>query len=437
MLKNIIKQVWNQRRMNGWILLELIIAGFFLWTVIDPVYLLTVNHLTPKGYEEKGRFVLQLSAYGQNSSKRDTTVTHEQQQAAFYQIVKQVNNCPEVESVVLVRNSSFPNGGSWSGTQLYADTIQVKEGKYVHSQQYEYNNLEGGNIFKTYGMKDALTGGDIVVPEDAAARGVYFVSEGFAKHMFGTTDAVGKKIYTWNGNFTEIAGVFKNFKHHDFEPSYPMVVTIKNSFYDTPYVHYMYLVAFKLKDGVDAETFEERFMKEEAPHMKIANFYCTGVESFENQRKEYAEQNGVYNLIRLKLSLAIFTLMCIFLGMVGTFWIRCNARRQEVGLMRSLGATKWNIVTRFLSESALIVTVAFMVSLIILVHYAMEGNMTLIEGAGELRFASIPWLLEDTPRFCMTSLITYLILLLIALIGTIIPVKRAANVLPADALRDE
>ena len=154
MLKNIIKQAWNQRRMNGWILLELIIAGFFLWTVIDPVYLLTVNHLTPKGYEEEGRFVLQLSAYGQNSSKRDTTVTHEQQQAAFHQIVRQVNNCPEVESVVLVRNSSFPNGGSWSGTQLYADTIQAKEGKYVHSQQYEYNNLEGGNIFKTYGMKE-------------------------------------------------------------------------------------------------------------------------------------------------------------------------------------------------------------------------------------------------------------------------------------------
>ena len=51
MLKNIIKQVWNQRRMNGWILLELIIAGFFLWTVIDPVYVLMVNHFTPKGYE--------------------------------------------------------------------------------------------------------------------------------------------------------------------------------------------------------------------------------------------------------------------------------------------------------------------------------------------------------------------------------------------------
>ena len=60
MLKNIIKQIWNQRRQNGWILLELIIAGFFLWTVIDPVYVLCVNHFTPKGYEEDGRYVLLL-----------------------------------------------------------------------------------------------------------------------------------------------------------------------------------------------------------------------------------------------------------------------------------------------------------------------------------------------------------------------------------------
>ena len=37
-MNKIIKQIWNQRRMNGWIFIEIIIAGFFLWTVIDPMY---------------------------------------------------------------------------------------------------------------------------------------------------------------------------------------------------------------------------------------------------------------------------------------------------------------------------------------------------------------------------------------------------------------
>ena len=436
MLKNIIKQIWNQRSMNGWILLELIIAGFFLWTVIDPVYQLTIFHLTPKGYESEGRYILHLGAYGLQDGKYDETVTMEQQKNAFLRVVRQLKNCPEVESVALLLNGSFPNG-SWNGTQLYGDTIDIKKENYIHSQQYVYYAVEGSNIFTTYGMKDALTGGDVVVPEDAAARGLYFVSEGFARHMFGTIDVIGRKIYTGNKRSMEIAGVFKDFKNQEFAPIYPLVVNVQKDIYALPYMHYMYTIAFNLKKGVDSEAFVKRFMKEEAPYMESANYYIAGLESFNEVLTQYGELHGFYNIIRMKLSLAIFTLMCIFLGMVGTFWIRCNARRQEMGLMRSFGATKWNIVKRFLSESALIVTVAFMVSLIILVHYAMEGNMTSVEVSGELRFASIPWLLEDTPRFCMISLITYLILLLIALIGTIIPVKRAVNVLPADALRDE
>ena len=49
MTNKIIKQIWNQRRMNSWIFIEIIIAGFFLWTVIDPMYVLTVTHLKDKG----------------------------------------------------------------------------------------------------------------------------------------------------------------------------------------------------------------------------------------------------------------------------------------------------------------------------------------------------------------------------------------------------
>ena len=68
MITKIFKQVWNQRRTNGWIFLEVIIAGFFLWTVIDPIYVLMVNYFEPKGYEEDGRYVLQLGAYLRRSN---------------------------------------------------------------------------------------------------------------------------------------------------------------------------------------------------------------------------------------------------------------------------------------------------------------------------------------------------------------------------------
>ena len=86
MTNKIIKQIWNQRRMNSWIFIEIIIAGFFLWTVIDPMYVLTVTHLKDKGYEEKGRYVMKLGAYGHNHGLRDTTLTAEHRKEAFLRI---------------------------------------------------------------------------------------------------------------------------------------------------------------------------------------------------------------------------------------------------------------------------------------------------------------------------------------------------------------
>ena len=148
--------------------------------------------------------------------------------------------------------------------------------------------------------------------------------------------------------------------------------------------------------------------------------------------------SGVYNTLRLKLSLAAFALLCIFLGTVGTFWIRCNARRQEIGLMRSLGATEGRIKKQFLTEAGILVTGAFVFSLILVVNFVvMADGMAQQNVTGEFQFALVSEWLSPGVQFTVVSLITYLALLVIALIGTLIPVRRAVKVLPADALRDE
>ena len=37
MFKIIFHQLWNQRRMNGWIFAELLVVTFFLWITVDPI----------------------------------------------------------------------------------------------------------------------------------------------------------------------------------------------------------------------------------------------------------------------------------------------------------------------------------------------------------------------------------------------------------------
>ena len=434
-MNKIIKQIWNQRRMNGWIFIEIIIAGLFLWTVIDPMYVLMVNHLEDKGYEEESRYVLELGLYGRNHGKRDTTITKEQQGEAFMRIAKLVKEQPEVDFYYICLNRSLPNEGSWNGGQYYTDTASIAEKKYIHTQVFYCNDDPGSDMFRTLGMIDANTDKEMKRPEKG---GTVFVSELFAQKAFGTTQVVGQKIYGWDKQPLKIDGVFKDMKTRDFSATYPLIIAFSPSLQISNWMHRNTLVVFRLKEGVDFNTFYERFQNEVAPHMNQGNFYFKGIKSFCKKREELGSLFGVYNKFRLKGSLAAFTLLCIFLGMVGTFWIRCNARRQEIGLMRSLGATEGRVKNQFLKEAGLLVTGAFVFSLILVVNFVvMTDGMAQQNVSGQPDFALVSQWLSSGIQFTMVSLITYLALLVIALVGTLIPVRRAVKVLPADALRDE
>ena len=435
MISKIIKQIWNQRRMNGWIFIEVIIAGFFLWTVIDPMYVLMVNHLEPKGYQEEGRYVLELGAYGQAHGKRDTTLTKEQRKEAFLRIAQMVKDQPEVDSYYICLNRSLPNEGSWSGGQYFTDTASIAEKKYVHAQQFHFYGDSDGDMFRTLGMIDAYTGKEM---KRTSKEAVLYVSEQFAKKAFGTTQAVGQKIYVRTEESMEIAGVFKDMKTRDFNATYPLLIINNPELRVSDWMHNSNMVIFRLKEGVNFDTFNERFQKEVAPHMDQGNFYFNKIRSLSEKREALGIRMGVYNKFHLKSSLAIFTLLCIFLGMVGTFWIRCNARRQEIGLMRSMGATEGRVRNQFLTEAGILVTAAFVFSLILVVNFVvMADGMAQQSVSGDSNFAIVSEWLSPGVQFTVVSLITYLALLLIALVGTLIPVRRAVKVLPADALRDE
>lgn len=281
-----------------------------------------------------------------------------------------------------------------------------------------------------------FTGADINIPADAATRQKVFLSEALARAIFGKTDVTGQKVYSHDKSSYEIAGVFQDYKHRNYEQPYPLLVWVYNEIQGKTYMNWSYSITFSLKEGVDANAFEQRFKKEVMPLLKAGNFYCSGLESFEEVSYMYAQRSGVINQLRLKYSLAGFALLCIFLGMVGTFWIRCNARRQEIGIMRSMGASENAVRNQFLAEAFLLVTVAFVVALPVVFHQVHESGF-FSSGVKRAILDMSYWQNQPVMHFCIVTLMTYIILLVIALIGTYIPVKRASHILPADALRDE
>lgn len=435
MIKIILHQLWNERSMNGWIFAELLIVSFFLWTVIDPIYVLTANYCIDRGYEADHRYVVRMGRHEADyPGFREDMASDSICKEVYWRIARIVREQPEVESFSISYQYSFPNSGSWSGTQVFPDSISSKKEKgYVHVQRYDFVQSEGSDLFRTYGMRDARTGGEVIMPEDCSGR--VFISETMARRLFGTIEVIGEKIY--EGEYAEIAGVLKDFKHRDYEQPYPLIVHVNKDMSGSSFMNWRYSFVLKLKDGVDSDAFEKRFRAEVGPQLSMGNFYFDRLSTFSALSKEMATQTGYTNKLRLEYALTGFAMLCIFLGMVGTFWIRCNARRQEIGVMRSMGASRGVICRQLLLEATLLVTLAFVVTVPLLLHHTHVNGMYTANMGYEPVVNFAYWQNCFGKHFFVVSLLSYIVLLSIALIATYIPAQRAARVMPADALRDE
>ena len=434
MINLIFKQLWNQRKMNTWIFLEIVVAGVFLWYTVDTAFVATAVNLIPNGYEEEGMYQIELDGYRPNHKLFDKEVaTKENREATLQRMMDQIHNIPEVQSFYLAGRASHPNSMSWSGGQFFPDTLSMAEHKYQHAQWYEVYDGGGSDFLSTMGLKDAETGEVLSMAKGEQIPNRCYISEDFAKNLFGSENPINQKVYEDGQRQYTVKGVFEQVKTIESSLPYALIVMCTQ---EMPINSPMFVV--RLKKEVDGEQFAERFMKEIAPTMKGGNLYVTDVKSMASLRNEHGKIMNVYNRQRLQYSLISFTLLCIFLGMVGTFSIRTNARRQEIGLMRSLGASTLAIVKQFFCESWLLVTLGFILSLIGIANLLVMGDgMTQPQGGYNPAANASYWMFEDAPHFMIVTLLTYVLLLTISWIGTYIPVRKAIKVLPADALRDE
>ena len=107
-----------------------------------------------------------------------------------------------------------------------------------------------------------------------------------------------------------------------------------------------------------------------------------------------------------------------------------------------MGASVGCITRQFLAEGAVLVTVAYALALLVVVNYvSVAGFAEGISAIGHLTkdLAPDPAYAQNrpVPHFLWVTALTYAVLLLTALIGTWIPVQRAARTLPVEALHEE
>lgn len=173
--------------------------------------------------------------------------------------------------------------------------------------------------------------------------------------------------------------------------------------------------------------------------LKSGNVKAYDIKSYESIKEDLGLSQGETNELRLKTALAVFFLVNLCLGVIGTFYLQTRKRSEDAGVMRSFGATPGYIMREMLGEVWVLATLAWLVGCLAYMQYAIKEGLEIIGGFnGATLAAYMPdWTDSFMLHFTIVSLIIYVILIAVVSAGVYLPARRISRVSPVDALRDE
>ncbi|MBQ8735454.1 MAG: FtsX-like permease family protein [Bacteroidaceae bacterium] len=436
MITKLLHQIWNERKQNAWLFLELIVAIIFLWLAIDPLFTLVCRNNLPKGYTPEKVYRVKYDAFITDPLNYKAS---ENNKAEFLaQLADAFDNIPEIECRFMGQHGLEPNPGGYSSAML-ALPVDKPDSLIDWKKTHVYNIVanEKSRFFETVRAIDVKTG-KVLQQADYAGKDGAYLSRRQAMALFGTTDVVGKKFINVHHDSFTILGVFEDLQMISYDEYTPIVLYCNNNIDKHTFRDEIY---FRLKDSADEDEFKKKFENEIMPKYSHGIYHIMGLQSYMDCIEEYDKKNNISNKYRLYTGLSGFALFCAFMGVFSAFWIRTNSRRRDIGIMRSVGATASSAVGQFVTEAMILVTVAFVVSMPLITHYIY------IEGFAE-PLAKVPtWVHNETPdqsylhnrtvpHFAIVTAIAYLLISAIAIAGALLPASRIARTLPADALRE-
>lgn len=414
----LLKQIWNERRSNGWLWTELLLVFAVMWYVVDWTYSTARTYYEPVGFDITNTYYLELNLKNDKSAtyipmeKKETTVGQD-----LVELSNRLRRLPEVEAVSISLNSR-PYIGSNSGIMVRIDTLVLSPLRRQVTpdffQVFRYQSADGRGYQP---LVQALKNGDAVVSENL-----------LPEDYEGNRTLLGRDMPEVDDSTTvhKIAAVSTKVRYNDFWTNYSdRYVSILLSEADLaglntasypPSVE----VCLRVKPNTPAD-FPERLMSMSDTQLSVGNLFILQVHNYEDLRDEY--QQSSYNQVKTRIWMMAFLLVNILLGIIGTFWFRTQHRRGELGLRIAVGSTRMQLWYRLNKEGMLLLTLAALPAGVICYNI---GNL---ESGG-----SIEW---GIGRFLITFCVTYLLMGAMILIGIWFPARQAIRIQPAEALREE
>ena len=431
MWKLILKNLWSRRRRNGWLLAELILVAILSWYIFDPVMVVTYERHLPLGYDADRLCMVSVGMLPQEAPGYEPQAADSASLMQTYlNLVDRARQHPDVEQATPVLSFVYP-GAMGNGTSSF-----IAEGDSVAHTALFIEFLPHTHFFETYGFQSGKGSMSAAQLSDLDNGDYYIMTEDLLEGMFRTHIYRNQRCWKVNGTdtcYTAVKGTVKSCKYLSNKRPVPIVfMPLQNPDIRSSLDNMRIVV--RLKEGVRMEHFLHDFRSWMLRQLRIGNLYARELQSYDeiNAAREFSDSTVLY---RRSLSIALFFLVNLCLGVIGTFWMQTRTRREEVGVMLSYGATPHRIRLLLLGEGTALTTLATFIGCFIYLQYAFSEGLN--TGSSLMEAVTPSWVDNFGLHFFLVSLMVYVILLLVVWIGIYIPARRISSISPTEALRDE
>lgn len=419
MIKHLLTLIWNQRNGNIWIFLELLLVTAILWVMADALLVDTYTYRQPVGMDTQHTYLLSFGLADDATElgvEQNTQATQD-----LLHLLKNLRQCPEVEAVSL-SNIAIPYTYSrgWSGLMPVEDTASVSYTYRIRYVDPEY--------FRVFRIKDKE--GRPLYDQALKNPGEIVLTETLDEIFFPEGSGRTRREVKWGPKSMEsmkVAAVSAPIKETDFEtyqPAYYYVWKTEQDFIDEVKERDIrfYDCLFRMKKAYSSEEMEA-FLQQESERLQVGNVYASSVKPISEYRADMLKPH--WDNQKKKLALVGFMLVNIFFGIVGTFWLRTQSRRAEIGLRAALGASKRQLRRELFLEGLFLLALTLPFLLIFWV------NMLYLDMPDTYRLAYTWW------RFLITLSVSYLLMGGMIYLGIRIPANKITRMNPAETLHYE
>ena len=389
MIRHLFLMIWNQKRRNLGMILEVFFSFMVLFAVLTFIFNKYSFYRQPIGFDYNNVWVVYIGQPNFNIQELDEMNVLFDQQLRTY---------PEIENYTFTQ-SNIPYGNSTSSTSLKINGADV--GAHVFTTKPDFKEV----------LDIEMVSGRWFTEEDRINKPkAVVINSTLAEKHFGTTDLAGKTVNNYSDEPMEILGVVNRYKYQgEFAESIP-------SFFKLPKdsVNYLGTILLEIKPGTKAE-FEAKLMKDLS---RVATGWTFEINYMDEMRAKKLRSAQIPMLIFLIIG--GFLIFNVALGLFGVLWYNINKRKQEIGVRRAMGATKDGISWQFVGE----VTVIAVLSIVLGIFFAIQ-------------FPLLQVFEVKTSIYLLAIAATILLILLLVLICSFYPSRQAAKLQPAIALHAE